>query len=153
MSGKVVERFWSFCDLPQGNAENISANVISCLKRTFPDVHDKQQRVSQCYDGASVKSGQHRGVQSIVKEAYPNSHYVYCYAHQLNRVLQQATKQIDNVREFFAHLNALSVFFFTLLREYHALMIVLPWEFLDMCRPGGTLKVELFLLFLSIRMT
>ena len=29
MSGKVVERFWTFCDLPQGNAENISANVIS----------------------------------------------------------------------------------------------------------------------------
>ena len=31
VSGKVVERFWTFCDLPQGNAENISANVISCL--------------------------------------------------------------------------------------------------------------------------
>ena len=29
VSGKVVERFWTFCDLLQGNAENISANVIS----------------------------------------------------------------------------------------------------------------------------
>ena len=29
VSGKVVERFWTFCDLPQGNAENISANVTS----------------------------------------------------------------------------------------------------------------------------
>ena len=55
-------------------------------------------------------SGQHRGVQSIVREAYPNAHYVHCYAHQLNLVLQQATSQIS-VRLFFAHLNSFSVFF------------------------------------------
>ena len=55
-------------------------------------------------------SGQHRGVQSIVKEACPNAHYVHCYAHQLNLVLQQATSQIDSVRVFFAHLNAFSIF-------------------------------------------
>ena len=108
MSGKVVERFWSFCDLPQGNAENISTNVISCLNSILPGVHYKQRLVAQCYDGASVLSGQHRCVQSIVKEAYPNAH---CYAHQSNRVLQQATSRIDSVRVFFAHLNAFSVFF------------------------------------------
>ena len=111
VSGKVVERFWSFCDLPQGNAENISTNVISCLNSILPGVHDKQKLVAQCYDGASVMSGQHRGVQSIVKEAYPNDHYAHCYAHQLNLVLQQATSQFDSVRVFFAHLNAFSVFF------------------------------------------
>ena len=93
VSGKVVERFWTYCDLPQGNAENISANVISCLNSVLPNTHDKQKLVAQCYDGASVMSGQHRGVQSIVKEAYPNAHYVHCYAHQLNLVLQQATSK------------------------------------------------------------
>ena len=80
-------------DLPQGNAENISANVISCLNSIPPGAHDKQKLVAQCYDGASVMSGQHRGVQSIVKETYPNAHYVHCYAHQLNLILQQATSQ------------------------------------------------------------
>ena len=84
VSGKGVERFWTFCDLPQGNAKNISANVISFLSR---------------------------GVQSIVREACPNAHYATCYAHQLNLVLQQATSQIDRVRVFFAHLNPFSVFF------------------------------------------
>ena len=111
VSGKVVERFWSFCDLPQGNAENISANVISCLNSILPGAHDKQKLVAQCYDGASVMSGQHRGVQSIVKETYPNAHYVHCYADQLNLILQQATSQIVSVRVFFAHLNAFSIFF------------------------------------------
>ena len=81
VSGKVVERFWTSFDLPQGNADNISATVISCLNSILPNAHDKQKLVAQCYDGASVMSGQHRGVQSIVSEAYPNAHYVHCYAH------------------------------------------------------------------------
>ena len=72
-------------------------------------------------------SGQHRGVQSIVKETYPNAHYVHCYAHQLNLILQQATSQIVSVRVFFAHINAFFLFSsLTLLKECHALMIVLP---------------------------
>ena len=100
MSGKVVERLWSFCDLPQGNAETISINVISCLNSSLPGVHDKQKRVAHCYDSASVMSGQHRCGQSIVKEAYSNAHYVHCYAHQRTLVLQQATSQIDSVRVF-----------------------------------------------------
>ena len=54
VSGTVVERFWSFCNLPQGNAENISINVISCLNSILPGVHDKQKLVAHCYDGASV---------------------------------------------------------------------------------------------------
>ena len=57
VSGKVLKRFWTFCDLPQGNAENISANVISCLNTILPNAHNKQKLVAQCYDGASVMSG------------------------------------------------------------------------------------------------
>ena len=93
-------------DLPQSNAENISANVISCLNSILPGAHDKEKLAAQCYVGTSVLSGQHRGVQSIVKEAYPNAHYVHCYAHQLNLVLQQAASYICSVRVFFAHLNS-----------------------------------------------
>ena len=51
MSGKVVERFWTFCHLPQSNAGNISANVISCLNSILPNSHEKQKVVAQCYDG------------------------------------------------------------------------------------------------------
>ena len=69
MSEKVVEGFWSFCYSPQGNAENIFAKVISYLNSSFPGAHDKQNLVAQYYDGASVLSGQHGGVKSIVKEA------------------------------------------------------------------------------------
>ena len=109
VSGKVVERLWSFCDMPQGDAETMSSNVLNCLNSIIPSSHDKQKLVAKCYDGASVMSGQQRGVQSIVKDAYPNAHYVHCYAHQLNLILQHAVSQITSIRVFFANLNAFSV--------------------------------------------
>lgn len=55
--------------------------------------------------------GCNRGVQTIVKQSYPNSHYVHCYAHQLNHILQQAVSQIPQMRVFFANLNGFSAFF------------------------------------------
>ena len=56
-------------------------------------------------------SGCNRGVQTIVKQSYPYSHYVHCYAHQLNLILQQAVSQIPEMRLFFANLNGFSVLF------------------------------------------
>ena len=97
--------------MPQGDAETISSNVLNCLNSILPRSHDKLKLVAQCYDGASVMSGQQRGVQSIVKDAYPNAHYVHCYAHQHNLILPQAISQITSIRVSFANLNAFSVFF------------------------------------------
>ena len=84
----------------------------------------KQKLIAQCYDGASVMSDQHRGVENIVKEEYPIAHYVYCYAHQRNLILQKAVSQITIITVFFAKKNAFSVCSLTLQREHHSLMIV-----------------------------
>ena len=87
---------------------------------------------------------QHGGVQSIVKEAHPNAHYIYCYIHQFSLILQQPVSQITSFRIFFANLNAFSVFSLALQREYHALMIVWPGEFLDLLEQDGISIVEFF---------
>ena len=84
----------------------------------------KQKLVAHCYDGASVMNDQHRDVHSIVKDASPSAHYVHCYAHQLNLILQQAVSSISSVKVFFANLSAFSVFSLTLIRDYHTLIIV-----------------------------
>ena len=111
VSGKVVERFWSFCSMPQGDANTISSQILACLDIVLPRDDDKNKLIAQCYDGAAVMSGRQRGVQTIVKEKYPNAHYVHCYAHQLNLILQQAVSQVSSIRVFFANLNGFSVFF------------------------------------------
>ncbi|KAK0152292.1 Zinc finger MYM-type protein 1 [Merluccius polli] len=51
------------------------------------------------YDGASVMRGAISGVQRIIQDEYPNAHYIHCYAHQLNLIMQQATSHIS--RNFF----------------------------------------------------
>ena len=50
-------------------------------------------------------------LRALYRKYTTNAHYVHCYAHQLNIVLQQATSQIGSVGVFFSHLDALSVFF------------------------------------------
>eukprot|EP00795_Rhopilema_esculentum_P005495 gene5495-673_t len=107
----VVERFWSFSTLPQGDANTISSRIIASLEEVLPNPEDKQKLIAQCYDGAAVMSGCNNGVQTIVKQSYANAHYVHCYAHQLNLILQQAVSQISQIRLFFANLNGFSVFF------------------------------------------
>ncbi|KAJ8017404.1 hypothetical protein HOLleu_45217 [Holothuria leucospilota] len=111
VSGQVVERFWSFCSMKQGDAVSIANVIDACLSRVLPNAEDKSKLIAQFYDGASVMSGLEYGVQSIVKQSYPHAHYVNCYAHQLNLVLQQAVSQVFQIRLFFANLSGFSVFF------------------------------------------
>ena len=115
--GKVVEIFWSFGKLPQSDAETISTQVLSCIGDVLPKIEDKYKLISQSYDGAPVMSGSQRSVQSIVKDAFPNAHYVHCYAHQLNLVLHQVASQIPNIRIFFANLNGFSDFFLSVYQK------------------------------------
>ena len=107
-----MESFWSFGKLSHGDDETISTHELSCIGDALPKFKDKHKLISQRYDGAPVMSGSQRSVQSIVKEASPNAHYVQCYAHQLNLVLHQAASQIPNISMFFANLNGFSDFFY-----------------------------------------
>lgn len=53
------------------------------------------------------------GVNVKIPEKYKNAHFVYCYAHQLNKILKQAVSSIISVRNFFffANLNGITTFF------------------------------------------
>lgn len=57
-------------------------------------------------------SGGVRAAQTLVKERYPNAHFVHCYAHQLNLTLQQiCSARISELKVFFADLSAFATFF------------------------------------------
>jgi len=66
-------------------------------------VHSLQARefqltkcVAQCYDGASVMSGKHAGVQQLFRERSGSPcFYVHCHAHRLNLVLVDCCKDIS----------------------------------------------------------
>lgn len=72
---------------------------------------DKTKWIAQAYDGASVMRGATGGVQRKVMDVYENAHYVHCYVHQLNLVMQQATTKIPKVSTFFSELGGFCAFF------------------------------------------
>ncbi|KAF3834434.1 hypothetical protein F7725_025638 [Dissostichus mawsoni] len=55
--------------------EKVNASLMSTLTK------------EHTYDGASVMSGKHSGVQARIKEVEKQAFYVHCNAHSLNLVL------------------------------------------------------------------
>lgn len=107
---KPVERFLKFVDVKDRTAVGLSSVIKAELNRLqIPNFADKL--IAQTYDGASVMSGTNRGVQALLREAFPYAHFIHCYAHQANIVLKKLTSHIQPVRLFFANITGFSTFF------------------------------------------
>lgn len=61
-------------------------------------------------DGATVMSGNVHGIQTLMKETYPNAHFVRWYAHQLNLTLL-CSARVSILRVFFPDLTSIATFF------------------------------------------
>lgn len=100
LSGSVHERFWKFMNPPGTTAQQLADAILKELNRL--EINKKPEKlVAQCYDGAAVMSGSIAGVQMKIKEHYPGAHFVHCYAHQLNLVLQKAASQHKKIKKIF----------------------------------------------------
>ncbi|KAK7885958.1 hypothetical protein WMY93_025579 [Mugilogobius chulae] len=106
----VQERFYEFVPLDNANAESIAEVILERLNLLVPP-EDKAKVIAQAYDGASVMRGTSGGVQRKIMDIYHNAHYVHCYAHQLNLIMQQATSKISKVAAFFRTLVGFVLFF------------------------------------------
>ncbi|XP_063744370.1 zinc finger MYM-type protein 1-like [Eleginops maclovinus] len=106
----VQERFFEFIPLQSATADSITTALLDRLSSILPD-DQKSKLISQAYDGASVMRGAKGGVQKKVQDVYVNAHYVHCYAHQLNLIMQQVTSHIPKVSNFFSDLAGFSSFF------------------------------------------
>ncbi|KAJ4945179.1 hypothetical protein JOQ06_013715 [Pogonophryne albipinna] len=81
----VTERFLEFVEVKDKTGVGLSNSIKAVLE----PLKLKDKLIAQTYDGAAVMSGNVRGVQTVMKETYPNAQFVHCYAHQLNLTLQQ----------------------------------------------------------------
>ena len=105
---EVRESFMEFKAAHGLDAQSLSQTILNCLQSYGLDT--TSCLVGQCYDGASVMSGIHKGVQSRVRECAPMAVYTHCYAHRLNLVLVDVCKSVRAVAGFFALLERLYVF-------------------------------------------
>lgn len=105
----IHEHFWGFITVKDKTATGLKMcieNEIDPLIMKTP-----HKLIAQTYDGANVMSGATNGVQAQIKIKYPNAHFVHCYAHQLNLIMQKAASQNPKVRVFFNNLSAIPAFF------------------------------------------
>ena len=104
---KIHERFLTFVEVSNLDAESLTEYIMNTLKSYHLNL---DSIVSQAYDGASVMSGRCTGVQKRVMEVVPQAVYIHCFAHILNLVLVDCSKNVVHVARFFALLESLYVF-------------------------------------------
>lgn len=86
----VFERFLCFIDV----SESQSAQALSAKIFLFLDKYKISHIpiIAQSYDGANVMSGDHGGVQKIVRDKYPYAVYTHCMAHKTNLIVMDICK-------------------------------------------------------------
>nr|CAH7719903.1 unnamed protein product [Callosobruchus chinensis] len=110
--GQICERFWSFFK-PDGRKADILATTLLNELQSILGASDntKFKLIAQSYDSASVMSGKTNVVQAIIKRTYPHAHFIHCYSHQFNLIIQRAAQCNKSVKVFFANLQSFSTFF------------------------------------------
>jgi len=86
----VCERFLSFIDV---SSSQKAIDIVAAILKFFEQSSMKDVKIiAQSYDGASVMSGQHGGVQTLMKKHYPYAIYIHCMAHRLNLIVVDTCK-------------------------------------------------------------
>lgn len=90
---QIFERFLGFINVFENqNSESLTSAIVCFLgKYNLIDV----PIIAQSYDGASVMSGKHGGVQKKIQEKYPYAIYTHCMAHRTNLVVIDMCKSVN----------------------------------------------------------
>lgn len=114
----VQERFLGFIDVSQDrSAKCLAGHTFNILQ----EYNCENKLIAQTYDGAAVMSGQHNGLQALVRSKCKNAMFVHCYAHKLNLILKQSVDHIKECKIFFLTLSGLSSFFSKSTKRIYAL--------------------------------
>ena len=117
-SGAVQERFIGFSDFSDDRTANALANYVF---NVLTEYDCEEKLVAQTYDGAAVMSGEHGGLQALVKSKCSQAIFIHCYAHKMNLVLKNSVDHIKECKIFFSTLSGLASFFSKSSRRTHAL--------------------------------
>ena len=105
-NGPPTEALLGLYELERFDADDITEHILQALKDL-----DLRLLLAQCYDGASVMSGKHSGVQhemnDVVERSVP---YIHCFNQKLHLVVVHVCQKVKMVREFFDMCEQLSEF-------------------------------------------
>ena len=109
LKGKPVERFWGCYKSKEFTSEAVAAILLHELEYLLGE--NKHRLIAQCYDGSPACCGLRSNVPDKIKEKYPRAHFLHCYTHDENEIIQQICSQNVSARVFFNNLSAICTFF------------------------------------------
>ncbi|KAK5640024.1 hypothetical protein RI129_010835 [Pyrocoelia pectoralis] len=102
---EVEERFLGFVDCSSSrDAESLKILIKKYLSKC--SLLNNAILIGQSYDGASVMSGKHQGLQAKIREDHP-----HCLAHRMNLVIVDSCAKVSTAAAFFNTLEAIYVHF------------------------------------------
>ena len=108
INGEIQERFVGFQDV----SENRSASTLyPYIAETINKFECNSKLISQSYDVAPVMSGEHNGLQRLVRNLCKNAIFIHCFAHRLNLILSKSSYRISESRKFFLSISSFSSYF------------------------------------------
>lgn len=104
----INESFLGFIPVDSQTGTALSNTILRIL--TENDIPLEKLR-GQGYDGAANMSGIYKGVQAQISTIVPNVVYVHCAAHNLNLIINDSVKSVDEIRNFYDLVESVYVFF------------------------------------------
>jgi len=90
---QVFERFLGFINVSENQNAQSLASAIVCFFEKYN--LNNVPIIGQSYDGPSVMSGVHGGVQKKIQEKYPYAIYTHCMAHRTSLVIIDMCKSVN----------------------------------------------------------
>ncbi|CAM4819981.1 unnamed protein product [Rotaria magnacalcarata] len=104
-----LKYFLGFIKLDQFDAETLTKEIAQLLSSLNIDL---QNCIAVCFDGAAVMAGNNGGVQALLRQQYiPHAIYIHCYAHKLNLVICDVTKEVPYLSEFYSIISKIYTYF------------------------------------------
>ncbi|KAH7938369.1 hypothetical protein HPB49_022880 [Dermacentor silvarum] len=90
------EHFTRLYNPPESIAATLAASIKDVLVTLTLSMEDLR---GHCFDGAANMSGRLHGVQEVIRDEQPKSHYIHCGNHALDLALQENDGEHDGNRD------------------------------------------------------
>ena len=88
----VHEYFVGLRELKKADSQSIFQELTSSMSDLSLDVHRMR---GQCYDGASMMSGNKSGIVKLFRDIESSAIYTHCYGHALNLAASDTVKRCN----------------------------------------------------------
>lgn len=98
--GLIKERFLDLVHVKDTTALTLKNSICVVLTANSLSIEDIR---GQGYDGASNMRGEWNGLKALILNECPYAYYIHCMAHQLQLALVAASREVQEVHNFFQH--------------------------------------------------